>query len=166
MRIRTNSIILSMLRPSVSYVNLLFFTMLVFAIGDLYFAYTDLSCTHAWITNTKLGFGLGTWLKVSGYTNILFLLFPVLSFFLANCSQTLLLVYMVFAALYVFFRFIWLVIGAIMFWGYLSSTHLCSRGLHIYMWINLIYSFFILFFLCYNQQQVYTTTYATRRVYV
>lgn len=156
-----------MIRPSITYSNICFFTMLIFAVADLYFAYNDYSCTNAWITNTKLGFGLGTWLKISGYTNLIFLLFPIIGFFLGSLGRTLMMVYMVFAALYVFFRFIWLVIGAIMFWGYLSATGMCSSGLHTYMWINLLYSFFVLLAMCYNQQQVYTTTYvSTRASYV
>ena len=152
-----------MIRPTITYSNLCFLTMLIFAIADLWFAYNDFSCTTSWIVNAKLGFGLGTWLKVSGYTNIIFLLFPLIGFFLGSLGRTLMMVYMVFAAFYVFFRFIWLVIGAIMFWGYLAGTGACSQALSTYMWINLIYSLFVLLAMCYNQQQVYTTSYATVR---
>lgn len=136
--------------------------MLLFVLGDLYFGYRDQSCTSSGIINTKIGFGLGTWLKVSGYTSLLFLLFPILRYCLAFCAPPLLIVYMVFAAMYTFFRLVWLVIGAIMYWGYLWGSNLCSQGLGIYMWINLVYGFFILFYLCYHQQQVYTTVYTIR----
>lgn len=140
--------------------------MIIFVIGDLYFAYNDYSCTNLWVTNTKIGFGLGTWLKVSGYTNLLFLIFPAIRYILAGCSTTLVLIYMVCISIYVFFRFIWLVIGGIMFWGYLWGLGLCSQRLNIYMWINLIYSFFLLFFLCHSQQQVYSNTYGNRAVVI
>lgn len=41
-----------------------------------------------------------------------------------------------------------------MFWGYLWPQRMCSNALNTYMWINLVYSFFTLFILCYLQQQV------------
>ena len=160
------SIIFIMIRPAVQSSSLLFFTMLLFVAGDLYFAHTDNSCAHSSIVNTKIGFTLATWLKISGYTNLLFLLFPVVRYCIASCSPPLLVAYMVFAALYVFFRFIWLVLGGIMFWGHLWKSPLCSHHLSIYMWINLVYSSLILMFLCYNQQQVYTTTYVSKQTVI
>lgn len=142
------------MRPTSNYSNLILLTMIPFIIGDLYFAYKDFSCTHDLISNTKISFDLSVWLKISGFTNLAFVLFPLMGLFLANCAPALLMIYLVFAALYVFFRFAWLVIGAVMFWGYLWPNRLCSNALHTYMWINLIYSFFTLFILCYLQQQV------------
>ena len=144
-----------MIRPAYDTSTLCFFTILIFVIGDLYFAYNDHTCTTSWVVNAKVGFGLGTWLKVSGYTSFLFILFPIASFVLASCIPPLLIVYMTFAAMYAFFRLIWLVIGGIIYWGYLWGTGTCAPGLSLYMWINLIYGFFIVFALCYHQQNVY-----------
>ena len=151
-----------MIRPTITYSNLCFLTMLIFAIADLWFAYNDYSCTLL-IPNLKLGFGLGTWLKVSGYTNLIFLLVPIIGFFLGSLGRPLMIAYMVFALFYTFFRFVWVVIGAIIFWGYLSNPPLCTSSLHTYMWINLIYSIFVLLAMCYNHQQVYTTSFVTTR---
>lgn len=142
------------MKPVSNYSNLILLTMLPFVAGDLYFAYKDFSCTHQPIANTNIVFGLATWLKVSGYTNLAYVLFPLLSFFLASCAQSLLMLYLVFVAAYIFFRFAWLVVGSIMFWGYLWPQRLCSNALNTYMWINLVYSFFTLFILCYLHQQV------------
>lgn len=74
--------------------------------------------------------------------------------------------YMVFTALYVFFRFLWLALGGIIFWGYLWRSSGLSHDLSVYMWINLVYSFLILLFLCFNQQQVYTTTYVPKQTVI
>lgn len=143
------------MRPNPNFSNLILLTMIPFIIGDLYFAYKDFSCTHQPIVNTKIVFELDTWLKISGYTNLAYVLFPLFGYFLPSCAPALLMVYLIFAALYVFFRFAWLVVGSVMFWGYLWPNRFCSNALNTYMWINLIYSFFTLFILCYLQQQVY-----------
>ena len=144
------------MKPTSNYSNLILLTMIPFIIGDIWFAYRDHSCAHQPITNTKIAFELDTWLKVSGYTNLVFVLFPVLSFFLTSCASGLLIAYLIFTALYVCFRFAWLVVGSVMYWGYLwPNRPMCSNALNTYMWINLIYSFFILFVLCYLQQQVF-----------
>lgn len=143
------------MKTTSNYSNLILLTMIPFIIGDLYFSYKDMSCTHNPITNAKISFNLDTWLKISGYTNLAFVLFPVVSFFLSACAPSLLIIYLILAGLYVFFRFAWLVVGAVMFWGFLWPNRLCSNALNTYMWINLIYSFFTLFILCYLQQQVY-----------
>jgi hypothetical protein len=64
-----------MIRPIVKYTNASLLLVIVFIIGDLYFGFYDKTCTNADITNIKLRFGLGTWLKVSAFTNlILFIL--------------------------------------------------------------------------------------------
>lgn len=115
-----------MIRPAVTYSNFLLLAMLLFVIGDLYFASTDKSCIHSKIINTKVGFGLDSWLRISGYTGLIFLIFPLVSCYLVNLSPSLLLIYMVFSVLYVFFKFIWFVIGAFMFWGYLWGARTCS----------------------------------------
>jgi hypothetical protein len=113
-----------MIRPTISYSNILLFSMIAFVIADLYFGYSSHTCIHSEIANAKVGFGLDKWLKVSGFTGIVFLLFPIVSYCLGNLTPTMLLVYMVLAMLYSFFRFIWIVLGAII-WKYLWSAKLC-----------------------------------------
>ena len=152
-----------MVQPRVSFSSFIFFAVLLFIIGDLYFAYTDKSCTNTTITNTKIGFSLGTWLKISGYTNLLFLLVPIVGFYLVLCSPSLIIAYMVLSMVYVFFRLIWVGLGAIIFWGFLWPHRVCNQGLTVYMWINLISSLVLVGVLCYNQQHIYTTTYVSQR---
>lgn len=138
-----------------AYSNLILLTMIPLIIGDLYFAYKDYSCVHLPIENAHIGFDLSTWLKVSGWTSLAFIFLPIIGYFLASVTR-LLVGYLVFAVLYAFFRFAWLVIGAVMFWGYLWPNRLCADSLNTYMWVNLIYSFIICLLTCYLQQQTYT----------
>lgn len=140
-----------------TYPNLILFTMLPLIVGDLYFAYKDYSCSHLPIENVKLGFDLSTWLKISGWTNLAFIILPIINYFLAGVPR-LLIGYLVFALLYALFRFIWLIIGSIMFWGYLWPHRFCADALNTYMWVNLIYSFIISLITCYLQQQSYASS--------
>lgn len=139
----------------ISYSNICLLTAIIFTIGDLYFAYNDYTCTFSWITQTKLGINLGTWLKVSGFTSLLFMVIPIIGLCLGRLGSGLMRIYQIFAGLYALFRFIWLILGSIIFWGYLSGTGACSHSLNTYMWINLIYSWGLLLISCYNQQQTY-----------
>lgn len=41
------------------------------------------------------------------------------------------------------FRFIWLIVGAIMFWGYLTPKNYCGSPVNGYMWANLIIGFIL-----------------------
>jgi hypothetical protein len=91
-----------------------------------------------------------TWLKVSGYTNLLLYVLPLLRYLIPACGPTILLVSSIYFFLWVFFRFAWLVVGSVMFFGYLWPHHLCAKGFNSYMWVNLIVSFLqviLLFFL-------------------
>lgn len=140
-----------------TYPNLILFTMVPLIIGDLYFAYKDYSCSHLPIENYHIGFDLSTWLKVSGWTNLAFVILPIVSYFLSGVPR-LLIGYLIFAILYVLFRFAWLVVGALMFWGYLWPNRLCADALNTYLWMNLIYSFIICLLACYLQQLSYSSS--------
>jgi hypothetical protein len=48
--------------------------------------------------------------------------------------------YVIYFSLWTFFRIAWLIVGAIMFIGYLAPRGLCAFGFSFYMWINLIVS--------------------------
>lgn len=99
-----------------TYPNLILFTMVPLIIGDFYFAYRDYSCAHLPIEKYKISFDLSVWLKVSGWTNLAFIILPIINYFLAGVPR-MLPGYLVFGVLYVLFRFAWLVVGAVMFWG-------------------------------------------------
>jgi thiamine transporter ThiT len=42
-------------------------------------------------------------------------------------------------------RFVWLVIGACMYWGYLWPSNLCKPAVDAYMWIMLLFNMIIQF---------------------
>ena len=42
------------------------------------------------------------------------------------------------------FRFAWLIIGAVLYWGYLNKRHLCASNIRGYMFANLIIGFLLL----------------------
>ena len=142
--------------PTISYSNLCLLTSIFFIIGDLYFGYYDHTCTHSWVPQVKLGISLGTWLRVSGWTSLLFLIIPSVAMCLGRLGGgPLLRVYQVFAGLYSLFRLIWLILGSLIFWGYLSGTGACSNALNTYMWITLLFGWILLLLSCYSQQQTY-----------
>jgi hypothetical protein len=42
------------------------------------------------------------------------------------------------------FRFAWLIVGAVLYWGYLNKHHYCSNAVRGYMFANLILGFILL----------------------
>ena len=143
------------MKPTPVYSNLILLTMIPFIVGDLYFAYRDYSCSHLPIENTHIAIDLGAWLKVSGYTNLAYIILPILSYYLAGVPR-LLAGYLIFAVLYTLFRFAWLIVGSVMFWGYLWKWRMCADSLGTYMWVNLIYGMIMVLILCYLGQQTLT----------
>ena len=97
------------------------------------------------IQNTSISFNLQTWLLVDGYLMLALcaylLLAAIGSAISEGCGACLLVVYMVFSVLYGLFRMAWLIIGAVMFWGYLQPNNMCSGPLNSYMWALLIINF-------------------------
>ena len=54
--------------------------------------------------------------------------------------------YFLFNILYNLFNFSWLVVGAVMFWGYITNLRLCETSIQVYMYILLIINFLGIFF--------------------
>jgi hypothetical protein len=127
---------------------------LIFATLNLFFAYNDKSC----VQQMTFPFSLQTWLLVDGYMELavsceLFLIF-VFKMLLLWCikeeqlSKTFIKFMAIFSVvtavnymLGIMFRFAWMIIGAIIFWGQLNIQEQCSqswRGISTYMWIYLI----------------------------
>lgn len=140
-----------------TYPNLILFTMIPLIVGDIYFGYKDFSCVHLPIENTHIGFNLSIWLKISGWTNLAFVILPIINYFLASAPRFL-TGYLVFGLLYALFRFAWLIVGGVMFWGYLWPNRLCAEALNTYVWVDLIYSFVICLMTCYLQQQSFASS--------
>jgi hypothetical protein len=135
------------------YTNYILLTFIPFIIADLYYAYHEGTCVDHKIDNTKISFPLRLWLKVSGYTNLFLFILPLLTYLVPTCGATILLVHSLYFFLFIFFRFAWLVVGAIMFWGYLWPHRFCASGFNSYMWVNLIVGFLQILLLFFFQRE-------------
>lgn len=123
----------------------LFLAAIPFGVCDLYYSYKDYSCVWIDIANTKLRFPLQTWLRVDGGVllgmAVLILLFGIILCCNPSGGQGLFWCHNVLTFLFALFRLAWLIIGAIMFWGYLNKFPLCDTAIRRYMWANLIVGF-------------------------
>lgn len=118
---------------------------LPFIVCDLYFAYNDTStCMNSDILGFSISITLKTWLEVDGWTMfsmVLLMLTAALgSIISAEVGVALLLCTVCLWVIYNVFRFAWLIVGAVMFWGYLSPSATCSEQVNGYMWALLIIS--------------------------
>lgn len=134
--------------------NYVLLSFIPFIIADLYYAYNEETCGLTPIANTSISFPIRTWLKVSGYTSLFLLALPIMSYLIPTCGPTMWAVYAIYLTLWAFFRLAWLIVGGVMFFGYLWPNHLCASGFSTYMWINLIVSLIQLILLGVLQRQV------------
>jgi hypothetical protein len=114
---------------------------LPFIVCDLYYAYNDQTCMHVPISNSSINFTLDTWLKVQAYTSIGMLSFLMFIAIFVCCSEkaiVLLVVYLYITVVISLFSIAWLIIGAVMFWGYLYPNHFCSSSVSGYIFARLI----------------------------
>ena len=125
---------------------------LPFIICDFIFA-NQPGCAHDHIPGL---FHLATWLRVDAWSRIiivgLFVLVAILNVVkkdlaakLLTCTMNLLMVYTV-------FQLIWLILGAIIFWGHLHKHHAWDGGINAYMWIVLILGFISLILHCWSRK--------------
>ena len=117
--------------------------MLPFIIVNLVYANNnDSQCLTEPILSPPIHLTLKTWLLVDAYTMLAVLIFFLLAAiaFCVNsalgvacscCAVTVLILFSI-------FRFAWLIVGAIMFWGYLNPRETCDSSLSAYMWAMLI----------------------------
>lgn len=96
-----------------------------FIVLDLYYSQTETSCSHKPIQHTNIKFDLAHWLLVKGSTELVVVLFPLVVRMGRSCCETLPLWYASYIILYSFFELAWLVVGSIMFCGYLSPNQHC-----------------------------------------
>lgn len=106
-------------------VNYITLAMIPFILLDLYYGYNEHTCSDLMISNTSISFPMRTWLKVSGYTNLLVVLIPILIYLLPTFGITFALINILYTAVWGFFRLAWLVVGAIMFIGFLWPNNHC-----------------------------------------
>ena len=128
----------------------LFIVALPFGIIDFYYAHRDYSCVWAPIARYSIPFPLRTWLQVDGGVLLgMAALILLIGMVLCACPigcEGLFWLHSALGYLFALFRLAWLIIGAIMFWGYLYKYHLCASSVSTYMWINLIVGFVHAFF--------------------
>lgn len=122
---------------------------LPFIVCDLYYAYNDTICVALPILNPSVSFTLGTWLLVSGYLQLAMISMLFLIAIIACCSPkglTLFIGYLLLTIIVSLFNIAWLIVGAVMFWGYLYKQDLCSNSaVNSYMFARLILGFISVF---------------------
>lgn len=123
----------------------LFLAAIPFGVCDLYYSYRDYSCVWIDITNYKIRFPLQIWLRVDGGVLLgmaaLILLFALILCCNPTGCEGLFWFHNVLTFVFALFRLAWLIIGSLMFWGYLNKFPLCDTGISRYMWANLIIGF-------------------------
>ena len=105
--------------------------MLPFVIGDFYFVYNDPlpTCNFESIQRFKIVFSIRKWLLVDVYTVIALLSIALVTSLMACYSLTNMIYYQVYSVtvnVLGVFRTIWLIVGAIMFWGDLYPRGVCN----------------------------------------
>lgn len=124
---------------------ILFLAAIPFGVCDLFYSYRDHSCVWIDIANTKIRFPLQVWLRVDGGV-LLGMAALILLFGLILCCnpigcEGLFWFHNVLTFIFALFRLAWLIVGSIMFWGYLNKFPLCDSPIRWYMWANLIIGF-------------------------
>lgn len=113
-----------------------------FVIADLYFAYEDSPCVLAEASGL---FPLKRWLEVDAYTRIAVIVLSLIMLILVAFKKAF--SFLPFAIclmfLYGIFSTIWIIIGAVLFWGKLSPQNVCEGPVNTYMYVLLIFSLFL-----------------------
>lgn len=120
-----------------------------FIVCDFYYANKDYSC--AWIDirpHYSINFPLKTWLRTDGAMMITFIIIMIIIAVIICVSpdcQWLYPVHAIVGGILAVFRFAWLIVGAVLFWGYLTKNGgLCASNIRGYMFANLILGFLLL----------------------
>lgn len=114
---------------------------------DLYFGFTDISCSRE--TPDKLDINLRLYLLVSGFIGLSILFIILITIILfeynTNSESSILNIYCCnFSILFILislFNLIWNIIGGIVFWGYIYGTSKCNKTISTYLFVSLIIKF-------------------------
>lgn len=114
---------------------------------DLYFGFTDISCSRE--NPDKLDINLRLYLIVSGFVGLstLFIILIIIILFDHNTnseSNILDIYYYQFSILFILislFNLIWNIIGGIVFWEYNYGTSKCDKTISTYLFVSLIIKF-------------------------
>lgn len=114
--------------------------VLPFVIVDLYFAYNDKSCVNLY--PNKLKISLSIYLQVNSYMMITFMIIQTLVIFkkiyIYKYNE---IIQTIFILLIFVFRIVicgWNIIGALIFWGYVSEKGDCSVIIYNYLFASFV----------------------------
>ncbi len=111
---------------------------------DMYFGYQQNFCTLIPANDVGINLTLRTWLLVSAYVSLsmgtLFVLVLIKVLYDLE-SVGLLIWYALLSYLVSLFNFCWLIVGAVMFWGYLYPKNLCDDSTGTYTYVRLVLGF-------------------------
>lgn len=129
---------------------ILFIVGIPFAVGDLYYAHRDFTCVWIPISNAHINFPLRRWLLADGGV-LIALLVLLLIFGIVMCCcpigcECLWWFRNILGFLFAIWRLAWLIVGAVMFWGFLYKKNYCGVAVSRFMWANLIVGFIHSFF--------------------
>ncbi len=133
----------------------IFICLLIFFIPwivcNLVFADKNDECLKQELDNISIT--LQTWLQVDAYCmigllGIVLLIAIVVCLDLKTLAKITGFCGIITFVLYSIFRFAWLIVGAVMFWGELDKDGTCGNSLTIYMYIVLIFGFVGIFTNC------------------
>jgi len=116
--------------------------MLPFIICDLYFGFTDNSCSRE--QPNELAISIRLYLIVSGFVNIsaTIIILTGLNFIdtekLTNSGICALCCGTIGLSCIIIFNTIWNILGAVVFWGYIYGNGNCNKNFSTYVFISLI----------------------------
>lgn len=115
------------------------------AVCDLYFGFSDSTCSREEKDNSNIN--LRIYLIVTGFIGIAFTIemLMVIIWFEAykssrinDCIMFYILIGTIFVAI---FNFIWTILGAVIFWGFIYENGKCSKTFSNYLFVSLIVKF-------------------------
>lgn len=124
---------------------ILFLFAIPFGICDLYYAHRDFTCVWAKIANTSMNLTLRRWLLADGgiilaFTAVILIIGLILCCCPVGC-EWLWWIRNVLGFIFALWRLAWLIVAAIMFWGYLWRGNYCGKSISGFMWANIIFGF-------------------------
>lgn len=115
-----------------------------FAICDIYYASTDVSCVNESQQDHNLNITLKSYLLASGIINLIFIglanfsiIVLDLNIFQPDKTSDYLIIAKIVEWLSKIFGTSWLIVGCVLFWGY-TDLPLCSQNVHDYLFARFI----------------------------
>lgn len=103
-------------------------------VTDLYFGYSNQPCLSLQVEN--ISFGIGTWLRVSGYIQLASTILLILAQFTGEDFSKIFS--KLISYLFGLFFVAWSIVGSVIFWKYLEPVGACGGSLNAYLWARLI----------------------------